>query len=55
MSAGEPLIAAACAAYLQGLERVGINAEFNGVLCRGLLAARFDEPVSEPATRADVA
>jgi hypothetical protein len=28
--------------YLSGLRRVGINAEFNGALCRGLLAARFD-------------
>jgi metal-sulfur cluster biosynthetic enzyme len=30
------------AAYVSGLRRVGINAEFNGALCRGLLAARFD-------------
>ncbi|WP_049826265.1 metal-sulfur cluster assembly factor [Bradyrhizobium japonicum] len=30
------------AAYLSNLRRVGINAEFNGALCRGLLAARFD-------------
>lgn len=29
-------------AYLTGLRRVGINAEFNSVLCRGLLSARFD-------------
>lgn len=36
--------------YLQALATVGINAEFNGILCRGLLAARFDEEVSEPAT-----
>lgn len=27
--------------YLRTLERVAINAEFNGALCRGLLAARF--------------
>lgn len=27
--------------YLRGLERVSINAEFNGALCRSLLAARF--------------
>jgi metal-sulfur cluster biosynthetic enzyme len=27
--------------YLRTLERVSINAEFNGALCRGLLAARF--------------
>lgn len=30
------------AAYVAGLRRVGVNAEFNGALCRGLLAARFD-------------
>ncbi|SDT50963.1 metal-sulfur cluster assembly factor [Bradyrhizobium canariense] len=30
------------AAYVSGLRRVGINAEFNGALCRGLLAVRFD-------------
>jgi hypothetical protein len=30
------------AAYLSGLRRVGINAEFNGALCRGLLSVRFD-------------
>lgn len=29
--------------YLRTLERVSINAEFNGALCRGLLAARFGE------------
>ena len=33
--------------YLQALGRIGINTEFNGALCRGLLAARFDEAVSE--------
>jgi hypothetical protein len=37
------------AAYLRALGNVGINAEFNGVLCRGLLAARFNEPLSEPS------
>jgi metal-sulfur cluster biosynthetic enzyme len=29
--------------YMRALERVSINAEFNGALCRGLLAARFNE------------
>jgi metal-sulfur cluster biosynthetic enzyme len=29
--------------YLRALRRVGINMEFNGALCRGLLAARFGE------------
>lgn len=28
--------------YLTGLRRVRANAEFNGALCRGLLAVRFD-------------
>ena len=30
------------AGYVSDLRRVGINAEFNGALCRGLLSARFD-------------
>lgn len=30
------------ASYLAGLRRVRANAEFNGALCRGLLAVRFD-------------
>ena len=30
------------ASYVSGLRRVGVNAEFNGALCRGLLAVRFD-------------
>lgn len=29
-------------AYLRNLRRVGINAEFNSALCKGLLAVRFD-------------
>ncbi len=28
--------------YLRSLRRVGINAEFNSVLCKGLLSTRFD-------------
>jgi metal-sulfur cluster biosynthetic enzyme len=40
---GNPLGAENLAAYLQALGRVTINAEFNGALCRGLLAARFNE------------
>lgn len=38
-------------AYLKGLRRVGVNAEFNGALCRSLLEARydgFDPAVREP-------
>ena len=40
---GEPIGAESLAGYLQALGRVTINAEFNGALCRGLLAARFNE------------
>lgn len=38
---GEPLDADQLHAYLRALRRVGVNAEFNGALCRGLLAARY--------------
>ncbi len=38
----EPLQAETFAAYLTGLRRVGVNAEFNSALCRGLLSVRFD-------------
>jgi hypothetical protein len=30
------------AAYISSLRRVGVNAEFNSALCRGLLSVRFD-------------
>ena len=40
---GSPLTAAALDMHLKALARVGINAEFNGAICRGLLAARFGE------------
>ncbi|WP_426441491.1 metal-sulfur cluster assembly factor [Bradyrhizobium genosp. P] len=39
---GARLKADGLAGYVSSLRRVGINAEFNGALCRGLLAARFD-------------
>ena len=39
---GAPLSAAGLARYVSGIRRVGVNAEFNGALCRGLLAVRFD-------------
>jgi metal-sulfur cluster biosynthetic enzyme len=39
---GECLRSGSFSAYVAGLRRVGINAEFNGALCRGLLAVRFD-------------
>jgi metal-sulfur cluster biosynthetic enzyme len=48
---GKALRPAELETYLQALSRVGINAEFNGVLCRGLLAARFNEPVCEPESQ----
>ncbi len=35
-------------AHRRVLRRVSVNVEFNGALCRGLLAARFDEPEGEP-------
>ncbi len=35
--------------YLAGLRRVRANAEFNGALCRGLLAVRFD--MTTPLTK----
>ncbi|WP_321949427.1 iron-sulfur cluster assembly protein [Paraburkholderia sp. J10-1] len=40
---GEALVADELGAYLRALRRVGVNAEFNGALCRGLLAARYGE------------
>lgn len=39
---GARLDAGSLPAYVSALRRVGINAEFNGALCRGLLSARFD-------------
>ncbi len=37
---GHPIAADALPGYLRGLRSVGVNAEFNGALCRGLLAVR---------------
>jgi metal-sulfur cluster biosynthetic enzyme len=39
---GTPLKADSLSTYVSGLRRVGINAEFNSALCRGLLSVRFD-------------
>jgi metal-sulfur cluster biosynthetic enzyme len=39
---GEVLKTETFATYVSGLRRIGVNAEFNGALCRGLLAVRFD-------------
>jgi metal-sulfur cluster biosynthetic enzyme len=43
---GRPLSAASLGQHLRRLRSVAVNMEFNGALCRGLLAARFgeDEP-----------
>ncbi|CCE01523.1 iron-sulfur cluster assembly protein [Bradyrhizobium sp. STM 3809] len=41
-AAGLPLSAERFTAYVSGLRRVCVNAEFNGALCRGLLSVRFD-------------
>jgi metal-sulfur cluster biosynthetic enzyme len=47
---GTPLSAATLNMYLRNIRRVGLNAEFNGALCRGLLAARYgDAPTKLPA------
>jgi metal-sulfur cluster biosynthetic enzyme len=62
-AAGARLRADGFAAYVAGLRRVGVNAEFNSALCRGLLSVRFDldtpfvprahaSPVSAEATHA---
>jgi hypothetical protein len=40
---GAGLKAETLQAYLQTLGRITINGEFNGALCRGLLAQRFNE------------
>jgi metal-sulfur cluster biosynthetic enzyme len=44
------------AAYISSLRRVGVNAEFNSALCRGLLSVRFDletpfVPKSKPSSK----
>ena len=40
---GHAIPATSLSAYLRDLRRVGVNAEFNGTLCRGLLAVRDKE------------
>jgi metal-sulfur cluster biosynthetic enzyme len=42
-SDGVPLDPAGLNTYLRALRRVGVSTEFNGALCRGLLAARYGE------------
>jgi len=43
---GAPIQEETFGIYLRNLRRVGLNAEFNGALCRGLLAARYGEAPS---------
>ena len=45
---GEPIAAEALSGHLRELRRVGVNAEFNGALCRGLLAVRNSESGVHP-------
>jgi len=47
---GEKIMDETLNIYLRNIRRVGLNAEFNGALCRGLLAARYgDAPSVLPA------
>ena len=45
---GRAVAAAEFPAHRRALRRVSVNVEFNGALCRGLLAARFNEQDGEP-------
>lgn len=47
-TAGEPIAADAVPGHLRDLRRVGVNAEFNGALCRGLLAVRYGAAELQP-------
>ena len=40
---GAPVAPEAFRGHLRALRRVAVNVEFNGALCRGLLAARFND------------
>ena len=46
---GKAIPASELTSYLAGLRRIRANAEFNGALCRGLLAVRFD--MTTPLTK----
>ncbi|MFM0074644.1 iron-sulfur cluster assembly protein [Paraburkholderia sediminicola] len=48
-SKGALLDADGLGVYLRALRRVGVNAEFNGALCRGLLAARYGDADADAA------
>jgi len=45
---GRAIEAGAVQGHLRGLRRVGVNAEFNGALCRGLLAVRDNADGVQP-------
>ncbi|WP_088348742.1 MULTISPECIES: iron-sulfur cluster assembly protein [Rhodomicrobium] len=45
---GQPLAPADFAAHLKRLRSVRVNAEFNGALCSGLLAARYEFDTTTP-------
>ena len=45
---GDPVAVAGFPAHRRTLRRVAVNVEFNGALCRGLLAARFGEEQHMP-------
>lgn len=52
-TAGQAITSEHYATYRRELRRVMVNVEFNGALCRGLLAARFDETNSAEPTLLD--
>ena len=45
---GRPIAAEALSGHVRDLRRVGVNTEFNGALCRGLLAVRNAEAGVQP-------
>lgn len=47
---GTPILPERLSLYLRNIRRVGLNAEFNGALCRGLLAARYGDAPTELPT-----
>jgi metal-sulfur cluster biosynthetic enzyme len=47
-SEGAALDADRITTYLRALRRIGVNAEFNSALCRGLLAERYGEQGAPP-------
>jgi metal-sulfur cluster biosynthetic enzyme len=47
-TAERPIAADQLGAHRRELRSVGVNAEFNGTLCRGLLAVRDAAPVAQP-------